>query len=191
MSEFEFVFALYSLILGLSLVELLTGLGRTLELKLARDAENRAFRIGWLTPLLAVFVILDLLSFWMFAWLVRESIIASTGMILGVVVFAGAYFLASRLVFPSEPENFVDLDTHYLRVHRIVFAMLVVMVVVQWLFLITVPALVERLSSPVTLGMTGLLLALMIGAGITRSRTAGIVLLALLIARYLVIYLLR
>lgn len=63
MSEFEFVFVLYSLVLGLSLVELLTGLGRTLEFKLARDAADRAFRIGWLTPLLAVFVILDLLSF--------------------------------------------------------------------------------------------------------------------------------
>ena len=141
MSAFEFVFALYSLILGLSLVELLTGLGRTLEFKLARDAEQRDFRIGWLTPLLAVFVILDLLSFWMFAWLVREEVAADRFTILGVVVFVSAYFLASRLVFPSEPEHFTDLDTHYLRVRRVVFAMLIVMVVVQWLFVATVPAL--------------------------------------------------
>jgi hypothetical protein len=65
------------------------------------------------------------------------------------------------------------------------------MVVVQWMFVATVPALVDRLTSPVSLGTTGLLLALMIGAGVTRNRTAGIVLLALLIARYLAIYLLR
>ena len=37
MSPFEFVFVLYSLVLGLSLVELLTGLGRTLEFMLARE----------------------------------------------------------------------------------------------------------------------------------------------------------
>ena len=189
MNAFEFVFALYSLILGLSLVELLTGLGRTLEFKLARDAEQRAFRIGWLTPLLAVFVILDLLSFWMFAWLVRDVVAADRFTILGEVVFASAYFLASRLVFPSEPENFVDLDTHYLRVHRVVFAMLIVMVVVQWLFVATVPALVGQMTSPLSIGLTGLLLALMIGAAATRNRKVGVVLLTLLIARYLAIYL--
>jgi hypothetical protein len=46
MSEFEFVFVLYSLVLGLSLVELLTGLGHTLEFKLSRDADGTAFAIG-------------------------------------------------------------------------------------------------------------------------------------------------
>ncbi len=189
MSEFEFVFALYSLVLGLSLVELLTGLGRTLEFKLARDAQDKAFRIGWLTPLLAVFVILDLLSFWMFAWPVRSLIPVSTPMVLGVVVFSGAYFLASRLVFPSNPEDFVDLDTHYLRVHRVVFAMLIVMVLVQWLFIMAIPVLAEQVLLPVPLAITAVLLALMLAAAITRSRKASLVLLALLIARYLVIYL--
>jgi hypothetical protein len=121
MNEFEFVFVLYSLVLGLSLVELLTGLGRTLEFKLARNADDKAFAIGWLTPMLAAFVILDLLSFWMFAWRVRDLVSATTGTVLGVLVFASAYFLASRLVFPSNPEHFTDLDTHYFRVRRIVF----------------------------------------------------------------------
>jgi hypothetical protein len=31
MSQFEFIFSLYSLLLGLSLVELLSGLGRTVK----------------------------------------------------------------------------------------------------------------------------------------------------------------
>ena len=189
MSEFEFVFVLYSLVLGLSLVELLTGLGRTLEFKLARAADDKVFVIGWLTPLLAVFVILDLLSFWMFAWAVRDFIPATTPMVLGVVVFASAYFLASRLVFPSNPETFVDLDTHYLRVHRIVFAMLMVMVAVQWVFIAAIPALAAQVFTPVPLAMTGVLLALMLAAAIIRNRRASLVLLALLIARYLFAYL--
>ncbi len=43
-------------VLGLSLVELLGGLGKALELKLASDAGGQKFEMGWLTPLLAVFV---------------------------------------------------------------------------------------------------------------------------------------
>lgn len=189
MTEFEFVFALYSLVLGLSLVELLTGLGRTLESKLGRNAEQRTFRIGWLTPLLAIFVILDLLSFWMFAWAVRDVIPVTPAMVLGVVVFAGAYFLASRLVFPSHPEEFADLDTHYFRVHRVVFAMLVVMVLVQWVFIFATPQLMRFAFLPIPLALTIVLLVLMLAAAVTRNRKASIVLLALLIARYLVIYL--
>jgi hypothetical protein len=189
MSQFEFVFVLYSLVLGLSLVELLTGLGRTLEFKLARDAADKTFSIGWLTPLLAVFVILDLLSFWMFAWLVRDQVMASTGMVVGVLVFASAYFLASRLVFPSNPEDFTDLDTHYFRVRRVIFAMLILMVAVQWLFLLSLPKMAALVSNPLTLGMTAVLLVLMVAAAAIKNRKASIAVLTLLILRYLVIYL--
>ena len=78
MSDFEFVFALYSLLLGLSMVELLGGLGRAIEVRFAAEAAADAeagkgkFAIGWLTPLLAVFVMLDLLSFWRAAWVAKE-----------------------------------------------------------------------------------------------------------------------
>lgn len=190
MSEFEFVFVLYSLVLGLSLVELLNGLGRTLEFMLAREAGARAFSIGVLTPMLALFVILDLLSFWIFSWTVREYVAADRITVLGVVVFSSAYFLASRLVFPSDPENFTDLDTHYFRARRVVFAMLLVMVAVQWAFLLSVPELAERLITPAALGFTGALVVLMGAAMLVRGTRISIALLALLIARYLLIYLL-
>lgn len=189
MSEFEFVFVLYSLVLGLSLVELLTGIGRTLEFKLARDADDKAFAIGWLTPLLALFVILDLLSFWVLAWRVRDSVTASTGTVFGVLVFSSAYFLASRLVFPSAPENFSDLDTHYFRVRRFIFAMLTMMIAVQYVFLFSVPDYAPRIVSPLNLMMTALLIALMLAAALIRTRKASIVVLTLLILRYIILYL--
>jgi hypothetical protein len=107
-----------------------------------------------------------------------------------VVVFSSAYFLASRLVFPSDPENFTDLDTHYFRVRRVVFAMLLVMVAVQWAFLLSVPGLAERLITPAALAFTGVLVVLMVGAMLVRGTRISIALLALLIARYLLIYLL-
>jgi len=187
MSEFEFVFVLYSLVLGLSLVELLTGLGRTLEFKLSRSGGDRAFSIGWLTPLLALFVILDLLSFWLFAWSVQDHVAANRTTVLGVVIFSSAYFLASRLVFPSDPESFTDLDTHFFRVRRVVFMMLLVMVAVQWAFLLSVPEL-SRLITPANLMLTGVLAALMLAGAAVRGRRASLVVLVLLIARYLAVY---
>ena len=112
MTDYEFIFALYALLLGLSLVEILSGLGRTLELRFASDGGGERFSIGWLTPLLAGFVILDLLSFWMFSWTVRDVMAVNPATLLAVVGFASAYYLAARLVFPGDPERFRDLDTH-------------------------------------------------------------------------------
>lgn len=188
MSDFEFVFVLYSLILGLSLVELLGGLGRTLEFKLARQEGDKAFSVGLLTPLLALFVILDLLSFWIFAWIVQDHVVAERFTVLGVLVFASAYFLASRLVFPSDPENFTDLDTHYFLVRKVVFGMLLLMVAVQWLFLLSIPAISGRLITPASIGMTIALVVLMLAGMIVKGARASLMVLGLLIARYLVIY---
>jgi len=188
LSDFEFVFVLYSLVLGLSLVELLNGLGRTVEFKLAQQAGDRAFSLGVLTPLLALFVILDLLSFWIFAWIVQEHVVAERFTVLGVLVFASAYFLASRLVFPSDPQNFTELDTHYFRVRRVVFGMLLLMVAVQWLFLLSIPSISDRLITPASIGATAVLVVLMLAGMAFSGKCANIAVLGLLIARYLVIY---
>ena len=189
MTEFEFVFVLYALVLGLSLVELLGGLGRALEYKFARDAGGHAFHIGWLTPLLAVFVMLDLLSFWSFAWTVQSLLSVNTATLLGVMAFASAYYLAARLVFPSEPDNFVDLDNHYFRVRRLVMVLLIALVFAQWAYLLSIPALRETLSAPLVIGLTMLLVALMAALALVRSARWSIVLLAALIVRYLALYL--
>ena len=61
MSAFEFFFSFYGLLLGLSVAELVGGFSRVLH-------ERQRVRFGWLTPLLAVFVALDLATFWNQAW---------------------------------------------------------------------------------------------------------------------------
>ena len=57
MSAFEFVFSLFSLILGLALATGLGGLAKALKVR-------HKIRIGWLTTLLGLFVSLDLVTFW-------------------------------------------------------------------------------------------------------------------------------
>ncbi|MGB3797847.1 MAG: hypothetical protein WA957_16290 [Alteraurantiacibacter sp.] len=166
MNDFEFIFVLYALLLGLSLVEVLGGLGRALELEFATDAngDDGKFRIGWLTPLMAVFVMVDLMSFWMFAWTIQALVTVSPAMLLGVMAFASAYYLAARLVFPSDPKSFSALDTHYYRVSRTIFGILIGLVVVQWAYLLTIPQVQSALMTPLSIGMTLAFVVMMIAA---------------------------
>ena len=57
MDAFNFAFSLFGLLLGFSLAEVLSGFARALKRGSAR-------KLGWLTTLLAIFVMLDLTSFW-------------------------------------------------------------------------------------------------------------------------------
>ena len=190
MTQFEFVFALYALILGLSMVELLAGFGRAMEYKFARDAAQKEFKIGWLTPLFAVFVMLDLISFWIFAWVTRELIEVNSATIMGVTAFAAAYYLAARLVFPSDPEGFTDLDVHFYRVRRVVLGILLALVVVQWTFLLQQIGLAPLALNAVSIALTLVMVALMVLAMITRNDRLNAVVLAALCIRYAVIYVL-
>ncbi len=102
MTIFEFVFSLYSLLFGLALAQVFQGFGNTLQ-------ERHKLKIGWLTPLLGLFVILDLISFWEIAWQLRDMFERPALIVLILGVFlAGIYYLAARLVFPRD---FVEWPT--------------------------------------------------------------------------------
>ncbi len=189
MTDFEFIFVLYALVLGLSLVELLAGFGRTLENEFETEAKDKRFNIGWLTPLLGVFVLLDLLSFWIFAWGIRELVAVSPAMLLGVIAFASSYYLAARLVFPSKPERFQDLNEHFFRVRRTVMGILIALVFAQWAYLLSIPSLAEQITNATSIGLTVLLLMLMAAVMIFRNPHVQAILLVALILRYLILYL--
>jgi hypothetical protein len=106
MSDFEFVFSLFGLMLGFSLAELLGGLVRSLK---ARPA----VRLGWLTPLLALFVMLDLTSFWANAFDNRDLIPARYGILVLGLLASGLYYFAASMVFPETPRDSADLDAHF------------------------------------------------------------------------------
>lgn len=189
MTPFEFVFLLYALILGLSMIELLTGLGRAMEYKFAREAEEKIFTIGWLTPLMAGFVMLDLISFWMFAWVVRDFIEVNPATVTAVIAFASSYYIAARLVFPTHPEGFTDLDDHFYRTRRVVFGILIALVFVQWGYLLTQVNLAQLAGNPLSIALTALLLALMAAGMIWRKDGLNIAVLCALNIRYLLMYL--
>jgi hypothetical protein len=187
MSEFEFIFALFGLLLGLSIAELLGGFARAIEARLQPGA---ALRIGWLTPLLGVFVLLDLLSFWMAAWVTRDLVRISGETLMAVTFFAGAYYLAARLVFPRDPAETPDMDAHFFRVRRLVLGAMFVLMLCQIGWYASLPRLAPLLLHPLSLGLTLVLAGLMIAAMLVRGAVASRVVMVALVARYLVVYLL-
>jgi hypothetical protein len=173
MSAFEFTFSLFGLLLGFSLVEVLSGFVRTVKLR-------KSVRIGWLTPLLGVFVMVDLISFWSLAWDVREMIPATFAVLLFGLLITGVYYFSASMVFPEKPEEWPDFDAWAARHRRqvlggVFFANLAVTV-----------TLFARLPSAAltlaTIGPHAGLLAVMLAAALVRSqRATGALLVATLL----------
>ena len=110
MSNFEFVFSLFGLLLGLALAEVLGGFGTAIQ-------SRKKVRIGWLTPLMALLVALDITSFWMIAWSVREQVPAQYASLLGGLLLFGLYFnlfeylhdrFSKQVLKPAVPEPVID-----------------------------------------------------------------------------------
>jgi hypothetical protein len=106
MSAFEFLFSFYGLLLGLSAAVLATGAARAFKHRKTR-------RVGWLTPMLAVFVALDIATFWDAAWVNYRQLPFSYGLLIGGLVDAVVYFIAAALVFPDETDPEAPMDEHF------------------------------------------------------------------------------
>jgi len=121
MSGFEMVFALFGLLLGLAIAEVLAGFAQTWKARLrAEVAGTVPVRIGWLVPLLGLLVITDQTGFWLTAYAFRDSIPLTFASLLAVLAVIGTYYLLATFVFPDEPEAWPDFDAYYLRINRIV-----------------------------------------------------------------------
>ncbi|HEU0043242.1 hypothetical protein [Sphingomonas sp.] len=188
MSDFEFLFALFGLLLGLSLAEVLGGLARAIQ---ARMRPGSAVRIGWLTPLLGGFVLLDLLSFWGAAWSARAVVAVSGHSLMAVLLFASAYYLAAALVFPRDPDAQPELDDHFYRVRRIVIGVMMALLICQLGWYVSVPTLSARLANPAPLALTAVLVLLMVAALLVRGKRAARLVMLALVARYLIVYVIR
>lgn len=175
MSDFEFVFSLFGLMLGFSLAELLSGLVRSLK-------GRRAVRLGWLTPLLALFVMLDLTSFWANAWDNRALIPARYGFLVLGLVATGLYYFAASLVFPERDEEVADLDAHFYARRR---AILIVVGLCNFMLLVAL-ALVGagEATHPVMLAIHGFYYVMLLLAAGPRLPWLNGLALGLLIALY-------
>ena len=110
MSEFEFAFSLFGLLLGLALAEGLGGLARALK-------ASHKVRIGWLTSLLGIFVSCDVVTFWVWGWGMRTLIPFTWPTLFAGFLVTAVYYVAASLIFPDDPDEWQDLDGHFWK-HR-------------------------------------------------------------------------
>lgn len=185
MSPFELVFALFGLLLGLAIAEVLGGFSRALKLKRG----TKPVRIGWLTPLLGLFMIIDLTSFWLNAYHSRDQLTADHLTLLVVLAIVGIYYLAATLIFPDDPEQWPDFDVWYDNQNRLVLGGMLAAnignVIGQITLEIARPADTDVGSDASIMadGIVGFsVLFLLIALIIVRSRRTNVILLAILVA---------
>lgn len=117
MMIFDHIFSLIALILGLGLVEVLSSFVRALR-------NRHETPIGVLTPLLAVFVIGDITTYWGILWEVRQ-LLTLVWPTLGLGVFLSSlYYGAASLVFPAKNADWQNLDAYFMRIKRVVFGLM-------------------------------------------------------------------
>ena len=114
MSDFEFFFSFYGLILLLSLAEIASRIARTVH-------ERGEVKVGWLTPMLAVFISLDVAGFWVVAWQDWRRIDFDFGILVVGMVMAMTYYIAASVVFPRDFSGWASLDEHFWARRRLVF----------------------------------------------------------------------
>lgn len=135
MSEFEFLFSVFGLLIGLTFVEI------AIKFADAIDAHRRR-PIGLLTPLLALFVMIDVAGYWLFSWSVRELLHVRWRTVFIGLTVAIIYYLSASMIFPRTEGEWKSLDEHYWARKRLVIGgiLLVEGVTMAWQLTRAVPA---------------------------------------------------
>ena len=133
MSEFDITFELFTLLLGLTMAEVLAGYARPYKLR-SRIRHNRLaygdqggdgvvqqVRIGWLVPLSAAVVLFHQATFWLFMFDVQGNVPVNFLSLLCVLGVIGWYYLISAALWPDEPEAWPDFDAYYMAPRRFIW----------------------------------------------------------------------
>jgi hypothetical protein len=176
MTEFEFLFSVFGLLIGLTFIEI------AIRFADAIDAHSRR-PIGLLTPLLALFVMVDVAGYWLFAWSVRDLLHVRWRTVFVGLTVALIYYLSASMIFPRSEGEWKTLDEHYWARKRLVIGgvLLVESATMAWQLTRAVPALDDYwywiYQLPYFIPMAALLF--------TRSRRVDVALFAILIGMVL------
>ena len=178
MDNFSYFVTFYSLVLGLSLTELLSGFARLV----------RARALGRLEPqtaLVALLTLIIIVATWVDGWVALRSVTVDLAGLWAPVVMAICYYLAAAVIFPHQEADRERLASYYHERRRFIVGMLLVGALLEqliWRPIFTVllarqPAVFWWWDVPYNMAIDGAMIALLF----TRSRVANIVLLGVLI----------
>jgi hypothetical protein len=178
MDLFNFYFSFFGLLLGLAAAEVAGGFANAVQ-------RRKAVPIGALTLLLALFVLVDLSSFWRWAWANRQFVSLQGLMIEASLLVTLPYYLAASLVFPRPGEERASLDEHYWANKRFVAAGVILANLVVFAFN-TIHYGLPPASEPLAwLGLVTFYLPL-VALLFTRGKIIDLVLLAIMIAHFVI-----
>ena len=175
MTSFELVFSLFGLLLGLALAEVLGGFGTAVQLR-------RKVHIGWLTPLLGALVALDITSFWMIAWGMRELVPAHYVTLMGGLLIIGLYYLIARITFPHDFDDWPDLDAYYFEHRKWVLGGAMTCNLIAMVALVALGA--EPLQGALTRWSMLVFVPAVIAAMFVKNKRANVALLTVLVVQY-------
>jgi hypothetical protein len=106
MSAFEFLFSFYGLLLGLTLVEVVSGFSRALDARKERP-------LGLILPLLTGVMIMDIATQWGSAWRDFREVEFSFRYLVAALFMTLAYYFSATQLFPRERSAAKSLDEHF------------------------------------------------------------------------------
>lgn len=176
MNEFDFFFTLFGLLLGLIIAEVASKGADAI-------AARHRVRLGVLTPMLALFVLMDVASFWLWAWSARDLIRMRWETVYGGLFMALSYFLAAALLFPREASTGDSLDDHFWRHKRFVVGGVIVANLCPLTFQLS--HLLPAWSDTAFFLWQAAYWLPLVGLWITRRRRVAILFLSAMIVQYL------
>jgi hypothetical protein len=117
MSAFEALFAFYGLLLGLAIAAVASGFGEQLRRRRVRP-------VGWLVPLLGVYVLLTATHQWLSFWDARDELTMRPAHLFMALAMALPYIFVAQVMFPASDDDIADGDAHYLADRRIFLGVL-------------------------------------------------------------------
>lgn len=163
MNPFEFVCAFYSVVLGVAVAQLMTSVGRLIEI---RDQ----VRTYWVQSLWVIIVLLVDIDCWWGIWDLRSAKSWSFISFLLLVGLVAAIYLVTVLLFPRLPDSTdqIDLDAHFYKNRRFFFLANAAGWLMALLCNVTLMPMKSWLNPGIVLPLT--FVPLLVVAGFTGSR---------------------
>ena len=184
MSQFEFFWAFYGLLLGLAVAELLSGFAALLR-------ESAPPRLGVVTPLLGLQILVEMLANYVDAWGMSRAGGVSIAEFAIPTLIGLLYYVAAVIIVPRQLSDWASLDDYFDKRRKwIVGTLLLANATVSAALL---PTWFARFGeNGAWVGVWGLQVGSLLGIYIflllTRSRRLSVVAILLLMLWYLIFY---
>lgn len=127
MTPFQFYFSFFTLIIGLAVAAVARGFGTLWQ-------SRRRTRVGYQTPLLGTFLLLDMSRFWLALWTRQEIAGLGALALTSVLCVTLPYVFVTTIMFPADPEEWPSLDEYYLEHTRPIYVSLLASKISAYLF---------------------------------------------------------